>query len=524
MESENTLINRKKAINTLLQKGYLVSSDWPAESFDNPLALSLLAEKAIPELLYVNQDIYSLLQHSQEEKHHWEEIENAKVLSEKYAKEEMYRRLLHFASDDEPSESKEVQVLSSYEEEATKREVNDFTQYFTARFEMLRKILYSREDLKNALPITRILAKRERENVSIIGIVKDKAVTKNGNIMLTLEDNTGEIKVLVSKNKPEQFSASKDIVFDEVLGVSGVNGENIIFANTIIWPDIPLSNELKKTTEEAYALCLSDLHIGSVDFLADDFNRFLDWINQKTGSDKQKEIAAKVKYIFIVGDLIDGVGIYPGQEKELSIADAYEQYAECARLLSHIPQHISLIICPGNHDALRLAEPQPPFYKDICPELYALPNATIVSNPSLVRIHKSDTFPGYSVLLYHGYSFDHYVANVDSIRNNGGYDRADLIMKFLLKRRHLAPTHTSTLYVPYKDKDPLVIDTIPDFFLSGHIHKVAVSNYRNITLICASCWQKTTPFQEKVGHHPEPSRVPLINLATREVKILRFGK
>jgi len=116
------------------------------------------------------------------------------------------------------------------------------------------------------------------------------------------------------------------------------------------------------------------------------------------------------------------------------------------------------------------------------------------------------------------------VANVDSIRGKGGYDRADLIMKFLLKRRHLAPTHTSTLFVPYTDVDPLFIDIVPDFFVTGHIHKSTVSKYRNVTLISGSCWQSKTDFQEKVGHHPEPCRVPIVNLQTREAKILKFGK
>jgi DNA polymerase II small subunit len=124
--------------------------------------------------------------------------------------------------------------------------------------------------------------------------------------------------------------------------------------------------------------------------------------------------------------------------------------------------------------------------------------------------------------MYHGYSFDYYVANVDDIRRSGGYDRADLIMKFLLQRRHLAPSHTSTLYIPDPEKDALVIDKAPDIFCTGHIHKSSVSHYRGITLISGSCWQKTTPFQMKVGHHPEPARVPAVNLKTREVKILKF--
>jgi len=126
--------------------------------------------------------------------------------------------------------------------------------------------------------------------------------------------------------------------------------------------------------------------------------------------------------------------------------------------------------------------------------------------------------------MYHGYSFDYYVANIDEIRNNGGYDRADLIMKFLLKRRHLAPTYGSTLYVPEAEFDPLVISQVPDIFVTGHIHKSALKNYRNISLVCGSCWQSKTSFQEKVGHHPEPCRVPLIHLKSRKMRILKFTK
>jgi DNA polymerase II small subunit len=163
-------------------------------------------------------------------------------------------------------------------------------------------------------------------------------------------------------------------------------------------------------------------------------------------------------------------------------------------------------------------------YKDFAKPIWDLPNVVLVSNPAFVNIGATEEFSGFDVLLYHGYSFDYYMANVESIRNNGGYDRADLMMKFLFQKRHLAPTHTSTLYIPDTKTDPLVINRVPDFFLTGHIHKTAVANYRGITMICGSCWQSKTSFQEKVGHHPEPSRVPIINLQTRDVKILKFGK
>ena len=139
-----------------------------------------------------------------------------------------------------------------------------------------------------------------------------------------------------------------------------------------------------------------------------------------------------------------------------------------------------------------------------------------------MNIHSSENFSGLDVLLYHGYSFDYYIANIGSIRLNGGYDRADLVMKYLMQRRHLAPPHTSTLYIPDNEKDNLVIETVPDFFITGHLHKTAVVQYKSTTMICGSCWQDTTSYQLKVGHRPEPGRVPIANLKTREMKILRF--
>jgi len=95
-------------------------------------------------------------------------------------------------------------------------------------------------------------------------------------------------------------------------------------------------------------------------------------------------------------------------------------------------------------------------------------------------------------------------------------------MKFLLKKRHLAPSYKSTPYLPCHLEDPLLIKKIPDFFVTGHIHYAIAGNYRNITTISGSCWQAKTSFQEKVGHEPQPARVPLVNLKTRKIKIMKF--
>ena len=128
-------------------------------------------------------------------------------------------------------------------------------------------------------------------------------------------------------------------------------------------------------------------------FLKDEFLKFVNWLNGDIGTEEQKSDAMKIKYLFIAGDLVDGVGIYPDQDTELEIKDIFKQYAECARYLSMIRKDISIIVCGGNHDALRLSEPQPILDKNYAAPLYAIPNLTIVSNPSMVNIHGVKGFP-----------------------------------------------------------------------------------------------------------------------------------
>lgn len=437
--------------------------------------------------------------------------------------------------------STSINIVNNFNDEPVKREISHFVEHFKSRYNSIKNILVHRtelgtaisikralekisnyqRELQNAISTNRNLEKKRLDKVAIIGFVSEKRVTKNGHYILTLEDPTGIVQVLI-RNDKDNLKEIGDIVLDEIIGITGSIGDNIIFANHFFFPDVPLGKELKKAPDEVYAAFISDMHVGSKMFLKKEFLNFVSWLNCDMGTDEQKDISRKLKYLFIIGDLVDGVGIYPNQEKDLEIKDIFDQYRECARYLSMIRKDINLIICGGNHDALRMAEPQPQLEKNYAKAIYELPNAILVSNPAYINIHKSAKFPGFDILMYHGYCFDYYIANVDSIRSNGGYDRADLVMSLLLKKRHLSPSHGSTLYIPDAKKDSLVIEKVPDFFISGHIHKNSVSSYRNVTTICGSCWQNKTAFQEKVGHNPEPCRVPVVNLKTRQIRVMRF--
>lgn len=417
-----------------------------------------------------------------------------------------------------------VKIVKSYDREPRKRSFQDFVSVFNNRFKRLSDFLRQRKEVESAISISRLGTKNQNDKVSIIGMVLGKQLTKNGNYLLSVEDTTGVCSVIVRKTDEDKelFELAENLVLDEVVGISGTYLNKAIFADGIIFPDIPLSKELKKQKEEEYVVLIGDTHFGSKHFMKDDFMRFLRWINQDLGNDEQKNIASKVKFAILTGDIVEGVGIYPSQEEDLEIKDIVAQYEDAAFWLKQIPQHIEIIIQSGNHDAGRLSEPQEVPFRDMAKALWDLPNVTLVSNPGYVNINASGSFPGFDFLLYHGGSLIFYADNIPKIRSLGGQKRSDLIMKSLLQKRHLAPTHKSTLYLPDPDDDFLLIDIVPDFFVTGHIHRSSVSSYRNITVINASCWTETTEDQVKRGLEPLPARVPVINLKTRDVKLINF--
>ena len=418
--------------------------------------------------------------------------------------------------------SSPVRVLSSYNKPSKKRTYDDFVAYFRHRFAAISAILRQHQELLGVTSISRIQAKRESEKVAIIGMIVEKNLTKNKNIVLRVEDTTGEIVVIVSNTKPELLEQAHDLVLDETIGILGRGGGKTIFADRIVLPDVPLANELKKAKEEQYLVIVGDVHIGGKAFLKKEFETMLGWLDGHHGTPEQRAVAKNVRYLIFTGDLVEGVGVYPGQEADLEVKDITKQYEEFTSYARRIPQHIQIIICPGNHDAGRIAEPQPPLYRDFAKAVYDLPNVTIISSPGMINIASTTTFSGFNILLYHGYSLIYYAENVKSIRNAGGQKATDRIMRFLLQRRHLAPTHGSNLYIPDNEEDPLVISKVPDFFITGHIHRVATAQYRNVTLINASCWTEITEDQEKRGLEPQPGRLPVVNLRTREIKVMNF--
>jgi len=153
--------------------------------------------------------------------------------------------------------------------------------------------------------------------------------------------------------------------------------------------------------------------------------------------------------------------------------------------------------------------------------LNQLDNLIITENPCNLNIGAQEGFLGFDILTYHGFSYPYYANNISDLIVKKAMNSPEEIMKYLLKNRHLAPSHTSTQYYPHEE-DRLFIKNVPDIFVSGHTHKSAVTYYNNILIISISCWEAMTPYQEKFGNEPDHCKVPMINLQTRSVKILDF--
>jgi DNA polymerase II small subunit len=198
---------------------------------------------------------------------------------------------------------------------------------------------------------------------------------------------------------------------------------------------------------------------------------------------------------------VDGIGVYPNQDKELAIKDITQQYNEAARFLGNIRSDIKIIIAPGNHDASRVAEPQPAVPEKYAKALYELDNVEFISNPGVVSLD------GINVLIYHGRSFDDLVMAV----KNFEYEKSDEIMEELLQKRHLAPIYGERTPLASELEDYLVIDELPDIFHTGHIHINSYKKFKGIHLINSGTFQTQTEFQKIYNINPTPAEVPIIH-------------
>ena len=389
--------------------------------------------------------------------------------------------------------------------------IEDFVHYFRDRYRRIGTILKGRVSSEGVTTISALKGFTRGRNARVIGMVRDKKETKNGHFIITLEDEDGFADCLVPKDSPA-IKAARNIVPDEVIALDGYSSDRFFIAKEIVWPELPMRE--KKLTEEDFSIALvSDLHVGSKFFMHDPFEKFLKFLNGE-GSKEEQEAAGKIKYLLIAGDLVDGIGAYPDQEKELTTKDVYMQYEVFAEYLKKIPEHIEIVLTPGNHDAVRLAEPQPQIGEEFTKSFAGLKNVHLAGNPAFLDID------GLNVVMYHGGSIIPLVGRLPDMTQ--GLLQPEKVAVELLKRRHLCPVYGDYPLVP-EHRDYLVLEEAPDLLHSGHVHHNGYAEYRGTTVVNSGAWQSTTPNQVRMGFSPTPGHLPIYNARTGTLRVFQFA-
>lgn len=387
----------------------------------------------------------------------------------------------------------------------TKGTLNDIVNLFYDRYQTIAEILRNQAGFKASGTIKQIQKEKKKgRSYNLVGIVLDVRRTKSGGKMVTMEDLSSTMSVFVRKDDP----ASATIFKDEVLGISGKFGDDgrMFWVDNVVYPDILPNHQNKGGMEfdPVSIAFISDLHMGSKKFLESEWDKMVAWMNT------DDETAQNIKWLVLSGDVIDGIGIYPGHEENICIANSFDQYEMCARKLDELPDHITPILLPGNHDAVRPAEPQPMLEPGVQQKF----NSTIhVGNPARINLS------GIDVLSYHGKGIDDIVPRVETVT----YDKPQEAMKLMLQKRHLAPMWGERNALSPEEEDQMVIQSPPDIFVTGHTHAHATEWHRGIPLVVSSTFQGETDFMQMMGYKPKMGYLSVYNIQNRQFRVGQFA-
>ena len=383
-------------------------------------------------------------------------------------------------------------------------EYGDFVKVFRDRYEKLSKQLRGRV---NHRPTDALESMGGGSDAAIVGMVSDVRSTASGHWLVELEDTNGTFPCLIMKDR-KWADQVQELLFDEVIAVEGTLADDagILFVDSMHFPDVPRTFKPSTADRHVQAALISDVHVGSQEFMEDAWHRFADWLHT--------EEAARIEYLLIAGDMVEGVGVYPDQDEELDVVDIFDQYRAFSEYLKEVPGDIEIRMIPGNHDAVRLAEPQPAFDEELR-NIMTAHDAQVHSNPAMVTVE------GVTILMYHGVSLDEVIAELPD--DKASYDEPHKAMYQLLKKRHVAPQYGGHTRLAPEDRDYLVMEDVPDVFHTGHVHKLGWGKYHNVLALNSGCWQSQTDFQKSVNIDPDSGYAPILDLDTLDMTVRKFS-
>ncbi len=361
----------------------------------------------------------------------------------------------------------------------------DYLRHFQNRFDRLAEMVKRKEGYGSCLDLGQV-KETEGQDVSAVGMISEKKATEQG-LELLVEDGREQLAVRLPKS-----SGHGELVLDETIGIRGrySKDDEMLIAEEIQMPDIE-EGEKVVADERSYVAFLSDLHLGGDDFMEDAFRGFVEALTGESA--ESSKIPDPLRFVVLAGDLID--------EEAGNPLDLYE---ELARIVSRIPEHISIFAIPGETDASGVLEPQSGFFDDILRIFSDVSNFKHGSNPCTIAMD------GVPVMLYHGKSLDDWASSL-------GEDDPCELMRQMLIRRHLAPTYGSGVPLAPSGVDPFLIKKVPSILCTGHRHLLCQSRYKGVLLLGCPSWKSN---DEEKG----AGTVFFVDLSTLETRPVRFSR
>ena len=190
--------------------------------------------------------------------------------------------------------------------------VNGYHLLMKNRFNKYKQIMYDRQDSRKIIKISSLVQYTDQNEYKIAGLLKSRSKLDRS-YEIELEDESTDLRLLVTDGnnirKVESFLIDQMVIADVVFSK---NIGRFIVKNCYSL-DIPAESfQSVEGMDPVYGVFLSDIHVGSKTFLEREFYDFLNWINGRSGD---QEIVSKIRYIVIAGDVVDGIGVYPGQRR-----------------------------------------------------------------------------------------------------------------------------------------------------------------------------------------------------------------
>ena len=462
--------------------------------------LSFALNYALNKGFQIHPDAFKILENV--------DVKKLEKIIKEIVREKARQRLFQISQDDletylgikeDLTLQNEVNVISEPTSKITSGEgIKGYNALFSSRFNKLKRIISDRPESRMLKSTASVKTLKTDDDIYVCGLVTTRNIERNIT-KLILEDPSGIFEGIIFDNELQKIANA--LLMDQFVMARISLGKNSGYIiKDLILPDIP-DQAKNKSESEAYAVFLSDLHIGSKYFMEEEFSEFISWLSSPD------PVARKIRFVLIGGDVVDGVGIYPNQDKELVCQTIQEQLKKAENLIDKIPKNVKIIIMPGNHDPGRRALPQPAIPKKYNSGLWERENVVMVGNPAMVSLN------GVKIMMFHGQSIDDIVKTTPGL----SYDKPTNVMRHLLRARHLSPIYGSQTPIAPEMEDLLVIEDIPDIFHVGHVHRAELDMYKGILLVNSGSWQKQTPFQASVGMTPNPGIAIMVNLKTFQV-------